>query len=132
VAVGAPADARSWTALTGSVTGAELTGLEDLLSLSVDSFGIELNTAGVGATALDWTQAVRFADSGAFGDPVIVVDAVGGEHVVDFTGATTRITVVGASIDLLDGLLTLEGSLSIELTPVDVDLNGDGVLDVDE
>ncbi|HEY5057558.1 MAG TPA: hypothetical protein VII51_00960, partial [Gaiellaceae bacterium] len=99
-------DARSWTALSASLANATFTGVPGV-SLTVDSLSVSYNTGTPGP--LDWASA--------FTTPLVITDANGGTHPIDFS-ASTPLQVTGtATVDLFD---VVSGTVGFSLTKQDV------------
>ena len=113
------ADTREFVAVIGSLGTATLTGIDDL-TLNLSALSLELNRGQNSAgpiTALNWQEQVR-VDT-AFGDDVVVVDALGAPTTIGFTSDRF---FVSATIDLLEAFdfVTASGTITFESGLVDV------------
>ena len=96
VRAGGTGEDRVWTAISASLAGAELAGL-DGFDVVVTTFAVELNRfAGTGAAALDWTTMLNLDGDDTFGDEV-----------------RDRVEVLGTTIDFTEARLRASGRLDI-------------------
>ena len=110
----ASGDTRSWTGLSASLGNASFTGVPGV-TLTVNSLNVVYNTGAPGP--LDWTTALDLNGDGTFGDALVVTDANGGTHPIDFA-ASTPLQVSGNATINLFGLVT--GTVGFSLTKQDV------------
>ncbi len=80
VAAGAPADPRSWLAVSASIASATFTAPDNTINLAATNLSLEINQASGGLVppaALDWTSALRLSGTGATGGAANALSVVG-------------------------------------------------------
>ena len=121
----------TWTAIEGSVTSASLTGIPGL-TLDASSLTLKVNTASgtygasVNATPLNWSTALDLDSNGHFGQSADQL-TVGGTG-INLSGALLAAT--GTAHLNLFGFVDGTVSFSFQQQTVDVDVNGDGAIDL--
>ena len=110
----ATSDTRSWIGLSASLGDASFTGVPGV-TLTVNSLNVVYNTGTPGP--LDWTAALDLNGDGTYGDALVVTDAFGGTHPIDFAASTPLQITGNATIDLFD---LVSGTVGFSLTKQDV------------
>ncbi|MHB1243995.1 MAG: hypothetical protein ACYC1P_11455, partial [Gaiellaceae bacterium] len=116
----APADTRSWLALTGTLTGGSFVGVTGL-ELTIVRLAVEINKGSNGALeipALNWTTALDLDGNGAFGDGLVITDRNAVDHEIDFTG--DRLAASGVANVNLFGFVRGTIGFDFETATVDV------------
>ncbi|HVP75835.1 MAG TPA: hypothetical protein VMS63_07420, partial [Gaiellaceae bacterium] len=103
-------DHRSWLGLQADLSAGSLNGVPGL-TFAVSSLQISTNTAGGGASPLDWTKV----QTGG----VAVLDANGATHTIAMTADTPLVISGDASIDVA-GLLSGSAHFVISQSTVDI------------
>ena len=107
-------DLRSWTAVSASFVGAEFIGIPGL-TLRADQLDVEINKGAGGATppaALNWKTALRFGDTGAYSQPLVITGPDGGSVEIDHAGTLLRLA--GTATIELEGFVFVHGSFAME------------------
>ncbi|GAG23687.1 unnamed protein product, partial [marine sediment metagenome] len=117
----APGDNRSWTALRAEVGSISLKGISGF-GLTVESFILELNTAGGEINGAANSAVVNFAvsdfDGNTVADGGYTVDLGGGNTVlIDFE---TELLRVGGTLEVLDGFIYIRGEFGFEKSSIPV------------
>ena len=130
-------DDRSWMALKASIDGAGLAGLPADFIIEATELFVEMNsvtsTNAPTAIALDWTTQVGNETAGVFtAAPVVIAPPPDADPLPDsitilFEGERTKI---GGTITLdIFGFVKATASFDFVRSTVDVDIDGDGVID---
>jgi hypothetical protein len=120
-AAGAPAatiDRRSWLTVSSRINGAGFEGIPGL-TLVAHTLQLEINrSSGTPAPprVLDWGGALRFADSGAFGDDLVLTGPTGTTVTLGLAGPVLRIAA-DATLRL-EGFVVVDGRFAFEQGPV--------------
>ena len=128
-AAGQPADTRRWTSIRGTLTDARLTGGPAGITASASVFTFDVNRAAgaraatlgsatatpTPATPLNWAQALRFADTGAYAQPLTVFEASGdGVPTITFDHTTELLKAAGTISVGVDEFVNVSGSFALE------------------
>ena len=140
-------DPRSWTAVSAHFEDAEFVGI-DGLTLRADLLDVDINQGAGGATppaALNWTTALRFGDTGAYGDTLVIegTDPDSDEEDVTIAHTGNLLQLAGTATIELEGFVFVHGDFAMvkgadtlvtdtgSPTPIKVSLLRVGLHDVD-
>jgi ClpP class serine protease len=127
-------DNRSYMATTASLGKASFVGLPSDISIVAADISVDINrasgtipllaTAQV-PSALDWTAALDLDDDGQFGEALVDDVVAGGQTIAlvdEFTGISGKLGLSAF------GVVQAFASFEMTIRTVDVDVNGDGVI----
>jgi hypothetical protein len=122
-----PLDLRTFTALSASVGGAGIVGIEDL-DLSVSNLTLAINQ---GSGTLDGSPSTDVVEFDA--TPVVVSIGPSDSITFDFDGAQGPLLEAAGDINLnLFEVVTVDASFALRKQTADVDVNGNGVFSTSE